>query len=66
MVGLERFISWLSALLSNGSRAGAPSALDPPVANDLVAVEKRQDKQQGKSIGFGRKAYLYFWVPIIS
>jgi hypothetical protein len=25
-------------------RADAPSALDP-VANDLVAVEKRQDKQ---------------------
>jgi hypothetical protein len=43
MAGLERLISWLSALISTG-RADAPSALDP-VANDLVAVEKRQDKQ---------------------
>jgi hypothetical protein len=40
-------------------RADAPSTLDP-VANDLVAVEKGQDKQQGKSIGSGRKAYNDF------
>jgi hypothetical protein len=39
--------------------ADAPIALDP-VANDLVAVEMRHDKQQGKSIGSGRKACLDF------
>jgi hypothetical protein len=38
-------------------RADAPSAWDP-VANDLVAVEKRQDKQQGKGIGYGREESL--------
>jgi hypothetical protein len=46
-------------------RADAPSALDP-VANDLVAVEKREDKEQGKSVVSGSKAHLYFLVPIIS
>jgi hypothetical protein len=48
-------------------RADAKSALNP-VANDLVAVEKRQEnKQQGKSIVCGRRAYLYFFcVPITS
>jgi hypothetical protein len=40
-------------------RAGAPSALGP-VANDLVAVEKGQDRRQGKSIESGRKAHLDF------
>jgi hypothetical protein len=47
-------------------------ALDPVAgANDLVAIEKRQDKQSSKAsqsyyIVSGRGAYLYFWVPIAS
>jgi hypothetical protein len=55
----------MAASLDMYRRADAPSALDP-VANDLVAVEKRQDKQQGKSIVSGSKAHLYFLVPVIS
>jgi hypothetical protein len=39
-------------------RVDEPSALDP-VANDLVAVEKRQDTQQGKSIVSGRKNLIF-------
>jgi hypothetical protein len=64
MVDLERLISWLSALISTGGLMH--QAPWTPVANDLVAVEKRQDKQQGKSIVSGTRAYFYFWVPIMS
>jgi hypothetical protein len=44
---------------------GASSALGP-LGRSLLAAEKRQDKQQGKSIVPGRNAYLDFWLPITS
>jgi hypothetical protein len=57
MAGLKKLTWWIAALASMGDgRADAASALGP-LDRSLFADEKRQDKQQGKSIGSGRKAY---------